>query len=239
MIVVSFGVPKSGSTLAFEMTRAILELNGFAQDRLAVGLVVPEADINHQRDWSDDLMTRLFDATRGTKVVIKTHETPSAMSPALLVEALEAGDLKIHVVYRDPRDAIVSMIDQGVKVRQGGPLIQRSIRGVDEAIVRLGRPLVYLRQWGSFPSLKLQYEKFAFDADAGPRLIADDLGMTADPAEVWERVNRRFTQKNVARPQRHATELWPHEAARIERAFPLFLDLVGGQPCAGWYSRDA
>ena len=46
-------------------------------------------------------------------------------------------------------------------------------------------------------------------------------------------MNRRFTQKNVARPNRYATELWPDAAARIERAFPLFLDLVRGKPCAG------
>ena len=92
-----------------------------------------------------------------------------------------------------------------------------------------------LRRWGWFPSLKLAYEDFAFDRSAGPRLIGQDLGVTIDPQRVWDIVEDRFTQRNVARPQRYRDELWPDEITRIEAAFPLFLDLVRGKPRVGWF----
>ncbi len=39
MILLSFEVRKSGSTLAFEMPKAVLELDGFPQARLPDGIV--------------------------------------------------------------------------------------------------------------------------------------------------------------------------------------------------------
>jgi hypothetical protein len=45
------------------------------------------------------------------------------------------------------------------------------------------------------------------------------------------------TRMNAARLDRYQTELWPDEVQRVERAFPLYLDLVRGNECAGWFTR--
>jgi hypothetical protein len=235
MIVISYGITQSGSTLAFEMAKAILEIAGHPQERLTDDLVEEENHINFVRDWTDERMARLIQAATGTRLVVKTHRGPLALSKAKVFDALDAGELKIHVVFRDPRDTIVSMIDHAHRERWLGKPGLGELQGFEAAIGRLGRQLPALRGWGSFPSLKLQYEQFAFDRVAGPKLIADDLGVTADPDEVWEMVRDRFTQKNVARPERFRAELWPDELARVERAFPLFLELVRGNPCVGWF----
>ena len=236
MIVISYGIPKSGSTLAFEMARAVFDMNGFSQERLDHGVVGRGTNINFVHEWSDERLLRLIESTRGRRVVVKTHREPN-VSPESVLELMDAGDLKIQVVYRDPRDTIVSMLDQGVLERRIGAGSFRSVHVLEDGINVLGRHVENLRQWGSFPSLKLRYEDFAFDPTAGPSMIAEALGLPVDPAEVWEVVDRRFTQRNVARPERYKTELSIDEIARIERAFPLYLDVVAGKPPVGWFAR--
>jgi hypothetical protein len=188
--------------------------------------------VNFVKHWTDERMARLIEATSGARIVVKTHAAPAALSPTAVLGALDSDTVKIHVVYRDPRDTIVSMIDRSRRTRRA---VFLEPGGVETAIAGLGSQLEALRQWGGFPSLKLQYERFAFERVTGPQLIADDLGVTADPGEVWEIVSRRFTYKNVARPERYRTDLWPDEVARIERAFPLYLELVRGNPPAAWF----
>jgi hypothetical protein len=235
MIVISYGVEKSGSTLAFEMTKAVLELNGHVQLRLADGPVDPGPTINEVGPWTDERLARLVECTEGMKIVVRTHNPPYHLSTDRVLEHLGSGDLKIHVVYRDPRDTVVSMLDDAVRARASNERRHSDLFTVEDAIAKLAKRLRALRCWGWLPSLKLVYDDFAFDRVSGPQLIADDLGMTVDPDEVWRIVNSRWTRRNTARPERYRTDLWPDEVARVERAFPLFLELVRGNPCVGWF----
>jgi hypothetical protein len=236
MIVVSYGVQKSGSTLAFEMLCAILELHGHRQEKLPGHLVSPTARVNQVGRWTDEILGELIERSRGTAIALKTHTSPPADCNARIRESLAMDELKIHVVYRDPRDTILSMIDDGVRARTlDRGTSHLDVRTVDDAITMLGPRLAHLRRWGGFPSLHLRYEDFAFEAVVGPRLIARDVGMDADPDYVWGVVQSKYTRRNVARVHRHVTDLWPEESARIERAFPMFLALVRGNPCAGWF----
>jgi hypothetical protein len=236
VIVISFGVNKSGSTLAFELAKAVLALNGYPQPRLGDDLVQEGHHINFVRQWTDDRLDRLLEATAGSCIVVKTHGGPFLLSSARLQEALDAGDIRIHVVYRDPRDTIVSMLESDVvaRLRRSDDPSFRELRGVDDAITRVGARLEALRAWGSLPSLKLQFERFAFDRDTGPLLIAKDLGLSVDPDEAWATASEAFTQFNVGRAGRYQTDLWPDEIGRIERAFPLFLELIAGNDL-GWF----
>jgi hypothetical protein len=238
MIVISYGVEKSGSTLAFEMAKAVLELGGHPQERLDDEFVNAGPTINEVGPWTDDRMARLVSCTQGTKIVVRTHHSPNRLSTDRVLDYLASGDLKIHVSFRDPRDTVLSMLDDGVRARDRGEKRHSEIRTIDDAIAILSERLTALRQWGSFPSLRLSYDEYAFDRARGPQLIAEDLGVVTDPVEVWRVVDSRPTRKNVARPQRYKTELWPDETTRIERAFPLYLDLVQGKPCVGWFAAS-
>lgn len=238
MIIISYGITKAGSTLAFRMAEAVLELNGYAQGKLSADLIDARRNINFVDRWSEERLRRLVEGTRGTRVVVKTHGGPAPGSAKLVSEYLAGSDLRIHAVFRDPRDTVLAMIDAGIRARRSGDAGFSEIRVLDDAIASIGRQLQNLREWGWFPSLKLRYEDFAFDPTIGPAMISDDLGLPADPAEVWEIVNRRFTQKNVARPERYKTELSLDEIARVEQAFPLYLDVVRGNPPPGWFVRS-
>lgn len=234
MIVVSYGIMKSGSTLAFEMAKAVLELNGFPQSRLSDDLVTAGHRGNFVGSWSDERLTDLIAATSGNRVVVKTHADPAALSTEKMHAAVDAGDLLLHLVYRDPRDTIASMFEHRVRVDRE-PTTVTTVRTIGDGIAKLSNQIGHLRRWGAYPALHLCYEEFAFDPIVGPRAIADHLGLPADPARVWEMVDARFTQKNVARSRRYITDLWPAENARIERAFPCFLDITQGTPVPGFF----
>ena len=238
MILISYGITKSGSTLAFEMARAVLELNGFSQERLGEGVVNDGHHINFVSGWTDERLTRLLDAASGSRIAVKTHTDPYDLSPQYVQELIDAGELRVHAVYRDPRDVVLSMCEHAERTRTSptGPAF-RAVRTLDHAIERLGVQLHRFRAWGQFPSLKLQYEEFAFDPVVGPSRIAEDLGLPADPARVWEKAREQFTQLNVGVAGRYATDLSPGECERVERAFPLFLELVRGNDL-GWFAAS-
>ncbi len=234
MIVISFGVRKSGSTLAFEMAKAVLELNGHPQTRLVDGLVEPGKKVNAVARWTDERLERLVDATEGAWVVVKTHGTPDRLSTGALFELLEARKLCIHVVFRDPRDTVLSLLDHGARSRAKDRATLNQIVTVDDAVAKLRSDLSALRRWGTYPSLKLLYDDFAFDPERGPKLIADDLGMTVDPDAVWDAVNARRTKRNVAQPHRYRSEMSAEDAARIEAAVPNYLRLAEHHDL-GWF----
>ena len=234
MIVISYGIMKSGSTLAFEMTRAVLNLAGHPQDQLSDELVQPDLDINLVLGWSDEGIERLIDAAKDRCIAVKTHGTLWEVDLDKMRAAIDAGDLRVHVVYRDPREMLISMLDHGVRARAGHDFAFRDTWTLEDAIRRLGVQIYWFTHWASLPGLKLRYQDFAFDPTFGPSAIAEDLGVEVDPARVWEIVNQRFTQKNEAQPDRYQTDLWPEELERIERSFPLFLELVRGNDL-GWF----
>jgi hypothetical protein len=228
MIVISFGVRKSGSTLAFETAKAILELDGYPQTRLPDEFVKERPEVNQVDRWTDEVLMRLIEHTKDTKIVIRTHAAPNPLSIGRILGAVDAGDVRIHLVYRDPRDTFLSMLDE--RARKGKSC------DADEITERLRRNLRNLRRWGSLPSLKLCYDDLAYDPSLAPRLIADDLGVTTDPAEVARVAGDRGTRKNVGRPHRYQTEMSPDDAVRIEQAFPEYLALVEHHDL-GWFHR--
>ncbi len=238
MIVISYGIRKSGSTFAFELAKTVLELAGYSQVLLPEALLAPANNgtrgrrINAAGPWTDDLLAQVIEAGQGTKTVVRTHANPRRLSSTRVVDALDAGELKIHVVFRDPRDTVLSLFDEARDKPE-----KNKARTVDDAIDRLRPRIRSLWHWGSYPSLKLLYDDFAFDPVTGPQLIADDLGVTIDPHEVWRIVSSRRTRKNVAQPRRYTTEMSATDAARIAAAFPGYTQMVE-QRDFGWFSYE-
>lgn len=226
MIVISFGVRKSGSTLAFEMAKAVLELNGHPQPKLADGLVEEGRPSNTVGRWTDERLARLVRVTEGTKIVIKTHGPPNRLTIGKLLGFVESGRVRIHVVYRDPRDAVLAILDHGARSRAENRQPLSQVVDVDDAIPILRKDVTKLRRWGMFPSLKLLYDDFAFDPEKWVARIAEDLGVSVDVDEAWKIVNDRETKKGVASPHRHREEMTPGDAARIAAALPDYLELT-------------
>ncbi|WP_112322714.1 sulfotransferase domain-containing protein [Oceanibium sediminis] len=206
-LFISYGLTKSGSTLAFQLTSVALEQAGFPQPRLTVpGLVVSHKinAIEHvdevQAKQVRDELTRL-----GGPIVVKTHTRPD---PAL-VAMVTQGRAKLHVVVRDPRDIALSMLDNGRRSRARGKPAFSEFVTLADTFQGLDDQLRTLSQWAALPEARvLQYDTLAFDTVTAAGDILAHLGIPGDPGRIAEEVlNHRFTQRNVARRDRHRSEM--------------------------------
>lgn len=234
LLFVSYGMVKTGSTLAFEYMRAIHEANGWRQDRLPRRLLDTPSPINLIDETSDLERLRRFAARGGRRVVLKTHAAPSPLA----LEGLREGWLAAHAVWRDPRDMALSLRDAGARARaavEAGDVRRGAFAHVvtlDDALSAVVRHIERLSLWAALPGVQvLAYDDLAFDAEPTVARMAAHAGLTADPAAVVAEVTgNRFTQFNKGRKARHLDEMDPELAERIESAFaPLLEAALGGR----------
>lgn len=102
-------MPKSGSTLAFELTRTMLEMAGHRQERLSGSVVHPDYPINFVQTLDQTTLEGLQRETcsHTGPLIIKTH---SNLRPCI-IQLLSQGELMGQAVCRDPRDISLSMLD--------------------------------------------------------------------------------------------------------------------------------
>src|SRR5437773_11540492 len=116
MLVLCYGIPRSGSTLAFELAKGTLQSAGFDQatfvnDRLGperLKRAGPDAR-NYVTGLSKRKIESLIEAIGpDRKIAVKTHSSfPDRMFRWL--ERLQAsGKLQVIASYRDPRDICLS-----------------------------------------------------------------------------------------------------------------------------------
>ena len=114
----SFGTPKSGSTLAFQLTKTMLEMAGIPQPRIANDAIKSVGGVNYvdRLDGSayDDLHQAV--GAQAHLIAIKTH---SRLFPRI-EKLLASGKLIGHAVCRDPRDMALSMLDAAREGRSWG-----------------------------------------------------------------------------------------------------------------------
>ena len=133
----------------------------------------------------------------GHTLVFKTHRPPTAA----LRERIAHGSAVATYLLRDPRDVVVSALDQGAKMRAQGALPFRGfarLTSFDRAARWLERRLLPVwQQWASIDGvLTLRYE----DLLANPRgMMARTLAHLNIPAppDVVDRVVRDYTAANV------------------------------------------
>src|SRR4029077_18506857 len=113
-------IMKSGSTLAFELVKGMLESVGQAQTRLPDGPV----DAGRRNNYIDSLDAPRIDALLASigsrSIAVKTHCGFRDQLFPLLEERQACGELQIVASYRDPRDICLSLLDAGSRARSRG-----------------------------------------------------------------------------------------------------------------------
>lgn len=232
LLFVSYGMAKTGSTLAFECMRVLHEAQGWRQDRVPRRLLDNPSPINLINEQSDLRVLRRFAATRRRRIVLKTHAPPDPVA----AQGLREGWLAAHAVWRDPRDMALSLRDAGARaraaIREGRRGAFSHIVTLEDALRAIARQLAHLSQWTALPGVRLlSYDEIAFDAETAVARMADHAGLPANPAAIIAEVTgNRFTQFNKGRKARHLDEMDPGTAARIAADFaPLLAAALAGR----------
>lgn len=222
LIYFSYGMTKSGSTLAYELARAGLVLSGRDQPMLPNDAVLDRKRINFCDHIDADRAAALRRETSkiGHMIAIKTHTRPDPD----VVEMLNAGEATAHAVYRDPREMALSMIDHGVKSRAAGRTEFSEYFTPIDTVNELRHQSNSLLAWLSLPNVRpIYYDDLAFNMAPTTRRILGEIGSDVDAQDVIEMaVEQRGTQKNRGKRSRHETEMDADISMLFEEVFAPF-----------------
>lgn len=225
LLYISYGVPKSGSTLAFEITRRAFEVNGIPQYRLSDNAVCKGHDINFVRDWNDerilDALIKEAEQLKST-IVIKTHRSPSEQIKQLANDGLVVG----HIVYRDPRDIALSMLDHGRKARKNGEKAFSDIRDIKQAMYRVKSRLDQFYEWLEIPKCFINsYEDMILNPQEFGNKLKQQTGLEFNLDDVVRYVNsNRFTQFNKGVVRRFEEEMSESNKSMFYGEFEDFIN---------------
>ncbi|MCF4164854.1 hypothetical protein L2U69_04275 [Zavarzinia compransoris] len=230
MLVISYGITKSGSTLAFELAKAVLSFSGFPQDRLAEHLLTPGHNINFTTEPNLETIDAILGSLApGQRIVLKTHRAPPAEERPRLEALCREGLLKIQVAVRDPRDICLSLVDAGETARRNGHTAFSRIETLDTALRTVRRQIPNFRFWASLKdALLLPYEQCAFETETAVARISAQLGVVAPIDKVRRHVfDCAFTQFNKGVPNRHAAEMTEADDEKVrDQLADFFRDFV-------------
>jgi len=119
MLILSVGMQKSGSGLLFNLTNDLLIRAGHCDVREVREKYGLEDILKFHNcnvgELSDEKLNRLLEVALIEKpFVIKTH---AGIRPYVL-RLLQQDRIKATVIYRDPRDVVISAMDHGKKIRE-------------------------------------------------------------------------------------------------------------------------
>ena len=229
MIVFSYGIPKSGSTLAFQILRAVAFMAGSPQWRLPAPLCTPGHRVNFQQRLDPGLLRETAARAKGRILVIKTHDAPRRDWAEAYRDLAARGEAAAVLCHRDPRDICLALLDAGRLAREAGDAAFAEYAALPETAARVGRYLAELERWRGLPRvLDLRYETCAFRMDEAIGAVKEHLGVRCPtwPVRLYAG-HIAFTHRNKAVPERHLAELTPEERAPLDAAFGAYLDLMG------------
>lgn len=229
MLVFSYGVPKSGSTLAFQIARAAALFSGHSQRLLPPPLRTPGHKVNFQQTLDPELLLRVAALVRDRVLVIKTHDAPGPEWAAAYRDLAARGQAAAIVNHRDPRDICLSLCDAGRAARAAGEAAFAEFVTLEDAAARVQGYLAELDSWRGLPALlDVRYEVCAFRMDEAIATIRAHLGLRCLAWPVRLYAGRiAFTHRNKAVPDRHVAELGTMERTVLDAAFAPYLDTMG------------
>ncbi|WP_439598082.1 hypothetical protein [Falsiroseomonas sp.] len=225
MLVFSYGIPKSGSTLAFELAKAVARLGGHRQRKQPEALLPGGHKVNFAQDLTVAGLRGLAEAAGSRILVVKTHACPGPDWVAEYRALAARGLVSAHVNWRDPRDICLSLLDAGRLARSRGEQAFSEFVTLEDAVAGVGRYLGEHAIWAGLPAtLALDYAICAFRTEAAVEAIKADFGIACPNWLVRLWVQRfAFTYRNKAVPARHVAELTPDQAADLQRRFAPWL----------------
>src|SRR5690606_16696526 len=249
MLIVSASLKKSGTGWLYNMLNDLLVAAGHEdsralRDRYGLDDVVKGWLCHAHPRWP--LIRRVLPLLRrGETLAVSTHSGPN---PELLA-LMALGLAKATYLYRDPRDAALSILDHGERVRRVDADWEElaSLEGVEDAARYIAALLPLYRRWSRVPGvLLLRYGDLLADAVGQLRRLARHLGL-AVPEPTLAEVAGRYAKSKVAGeydetswgPEwnrlhfnkgvagRYAEELSAAELAVCERHFGPYLRRMG------------
>ena len=150
MLIVSNGMPKSGTSLFFHYTKQLLASQCPSQGQLKISELVRAGELQGTGDFVGNLDDRSLEilcelARKSGPLVVKTHAPQSPLLNSLLDE----GALKVTFGHRDPRDMILSAIDHQNRTKDSRTPVFSQCRSIPSSIPYASHWSQISREWVS------------------------------------------------------------------------------------------
>ena len=219
LLYVSFGMGKSGSTLAFNLVREMLAAAGRAQPQLR-SPGTSDGNFVAALTWEVLGWVREEAEAAGGTVALKTHRRPFLS----VRRAIDADWLTGHAVCRDPRDIALSMVDATRKGLGWGRYGGTGFAEPEDTLPVIRNHVKRFEAWAALPGIvAVHYEMLAFDTETVATRIAAQLGLEVDIPRAVAAAKRHANQFNIGRSRRWETGMDPGLAAEIGAEFAGFI----------------
>lgn len=168
MIILSIGMPRAGSGWYYNLTNDLMLANG-AQDARAVRekyhlqSILTEVNCNIGALTTRRLLAVMIPSMMGNTFVIKAHAAPTPLALGLI----RSGWIQPTYIYRDPRDALLSAMENGQRARQSGR--ENAFSPLVDFDTALNFMLDYLHIWKAWMqcphALHVRYEELITNYD--------------------------------------------------------------------------
>jgi hypothetical protein len=248
MLIISYGIPKTGSTLAFELARGLLINVGFAQDLHYDDKPGPSGERGTKRGFLktatreriEELIAQIGPERR---IVIKTHAGFEPDMFAWLEERQQRRDIQVIASYRDPRDIALSVLDAGERararllVKPDSPKAFSHVQDLEHAAKNIAVRIVHFRRWAALKgSLRVDYEDVAFEPVKAIDAMERALGVVCNREEVLHYAfEEAFTLKNKAKRHRYLDEMDDAQKKMMRRIFRNFIKNVCEESNQEWF----
>jgi hypothetical protein len=239
MLIISYGIPKSGSTLTFELLNGMLASIGHKQTRLADGIVSAGHGINFLEKVNPTVVEGLLGALpRGGHVCVKTHARIDRTTFRLLEDLHTQRKVQVVASYRDPRDICLSLMDAGARARAKGTKAFSECTDLASVVPKVERQLGVFRTWAAITgALRLGYDLVAFSPDKAIDAIEAVLGIASDRAVAKRHAfEDAFTQKNKGVRSRWQRELSAEQQEELATVFDKFIRRVCRRNDDTWFT---
>jgi hypothetical protein len=245
MLVLCYGIPKSGSTLAYEIVRSMLQDAGYDQPVFWNDRRDPaDPQRGQKRNFVGHLSKEkisgvLAEIGPTRRIAMKTHAGFNAELFPWLEHLQERRDLQVIASYRDPRDICLSLMDQAQRSRQRGGRAFTGVADMCDAQANVEQRLEQFRKWASLHgTLRLDYDMVAFSPDRAIDAIEGALGVSCDRERVKQYAfTEADTLKKKGKPRRHESELSPLEKEEMSHRFREFLRHVCEADDQAWFEK--
>ncbi len=187
MIVLSVGMPRAGSGWYYNLTNDLMLASG-AQDarlirkRFHLQGILTEVNCNIGALTPRRLLAVCLPALMGNTFVIKAHAAPSPFALRLI----RVGTIRPSYIYRDPRDAMLSVMENGRRaIEKGRANAFSPYADFDAALNFMAE---YLQVWEAWmtcsQALLVRYEDFLLNYNHEAGRLVDFLGLDIQKPEI-------------------------------------------------------
>ena len=229
MLVICYGIAKSGSTLTFELVKGVLAGAGHSQEKVRCNGLKPRARGNYILSVTRETVADIVDSIGPDRIVAaKTHARFPDDMFGWLEELQSQRKIQVITSYRDPRDICLSLVDHGAKAREKDRRGFAKIHGLDEAADLVERAIPKFRKWSALQgAVRLYFDTVAFSPDEAIKAIENVLGVSCDhEAAKQYAFEDAFTQRNKARKNRYEDEMDEGDRQEMTTRFGEFIERV-------------